>query len=214
MNTVQLPIKKGRNLKIKCKIDVNIPYKKNYSIDTKKKVVARNFKFDTGASITCLPALDLGIEITEEEFKRRFNFTLEVKCTGIDKDSDTVTYYLIQVENFVIYNIDLGSVPIYITFDSRAPKRLLGMDLIKLLNIDFNMDTGFITLSKSQRLIEFSKRKLRLEVNDMYEMGIYDISDAAVEIDFSEQTNAMYKIVDKYNNPITTDEEFERDFYD
>jgi len=142
---------------------------------------------DTGAQVTCISAKDLGIKITEQEFRNKYT-TVELEGHGIidsDKKDHKVTYYLIQVENFEIEGIGLGSVPIYITFDSRAKKRLLGLDLLSLLNIELDFDTRRIRLSKTESLKNFfnSNKKLRLEINDMFDLGIYSKDDYITDVD-------------------------------
>ena len=60
-----------------------------------------------------------------------------------------IRFYYIQVKNFFIKGLDLGSVPIYITFDTRFRKMLLGMDIIRLMNVDIDHDEQMITFSLS-----------------------------------------------------------------
>ena len=92
--------------------------------------------------------------------------------TGLDQTTH-ILYYLLQVENFIIEGIDIGSVPIYITFDKRAYKNLLGLDLIKLFNISIDFDNHQMELSITQQLRDFKKTKLKLEPHDMIQLGLY-----------------------------------------
>ena len=84
----------------------------------------KKLKFDTGAQYTCLNAREFSINITEEEFKKTYKGNI-MEGTGLDQTTH-ITYYLLQVENLVVEGLALGSVPIYITFDPRACKNLLG----------------------------------------------------------------------------------------
>ena len=186
---------------------------KKYGIEKKLLTKRRVFKYDTGAQITCLRAEELDIDISEQEFVDNFN-SIRVEGHGIDDASKPVVYYMIQVENFVVSGIDLGSVPIYITFDERVTKSLLGLDLIKLMNTEFNFDTKEITLSKRQALIDFHKIKLRLELADMFKMGIYSIDDGNKDIDWQSllyycsdtEIQDTIDIVDANGNKLTDEE--------
>lgn len=168
-NIVKIP--DGRKFKIACVITVMV----NGEIVTKVK----RFKYDTGAQLTCIPAKDINID--ETSFKKTFAGN-SVTCIGIDGTSKIV-YYPFQTENFTVAGIGLGSIPIYITFDSRAQKRLLGLDIIRLLNAEFNFDTKEAKFSITKQLSEFHTKKLRLEISDMFEMGIYSANDCKNDID-------------------------------
>lgn len=168
MDSTILPIFNGSSFRLNATIVLRV------STGQKEKTVTKlkKFKYDTGAQFTCLNARELDIEISEENFKKQHRGRI-VEGVGID-ESTKILYYLVQVDNFVVAGIDLGSVPIYITFDARAQKRLLGFDLIRLMNAEFNFDKNQVKLSKTKQFMEFKKRKLKLEIRDMVNMGICD----------------------------------------
>ena len=183
MDTIVVKIPDGRKFKLACEIQTQIPKKARYGFE--KSDVKRNkiFKYDTGAQFTCLPAKDLGIDISEEDFTVYNKNALSIEAIGIDGNS-RIKYYLIQVERFMVAGIDLGSVPIYITFDLRATKRLLGMDIIRLLNVEINFDKKEAIFCTTEKFKDFKQRKLRLEIKDLFEMGIYSKDDSERDIDW------------------------------
>ncbi len=183
MDKVTIKIPDGRKFKLACEIQAKIPKKTRYSFEESNVKRNKIFKYDTGAQFTCLPAKDLGIDVSEEDFVTYKKGGFVIDGIGIDKDTK-IKYYLIQVERFIVAGIDIGSVPIYITFDLRATKRLLGMDIIRLLNVEINFDKKEATFYTTDRFRNFKKKKLRLEIKDMFEMGIYSKNDSEEDIDW------------------------------
>ncbi len=166
-----IDISRDAAIRLSCFLSANIPNKDQLGIRNKRVTKIKKFKFDTGAQYTCLNAREFSINITEEEFRKTYKGNI-MEGTGLDQTTH-ITYYLLQVENFVVEGLDLGSVPIYITFDSRACKNLLGLDLIKLFNVQMDFDNGQMKLSKTQNFLNFKKSKLKLELVDMFRLGIY-----------------------------------------
>ena len=101
-----------------------------------------------------------------------------IGCKGIDSSTTSIEFYYIQTDHFFLQNIDLGSVPIYISFDPRFKKFLLGMDLLKLINYSVDNDKDEMTISLSAKYEEYKKTHLRTTIKSMYEMGIYSVKDA------------------------------------
>ena len=134
-------IHKDGAIRMNCFLSANVPNKDQYGIRKKRVTKIKKFKFDTGAQYTCLNAREFSINITEEEFRETYKGVI-MEGTGLDQTTH-ILYYLLQVENFIIEGIDIGSVPIYITFDKRAYKNLLGLDLIKLFNISTSLSLMF-----------------------------------------------------------------------
>lgn len=66
----ELQLSDLRTIDIICKISTYIPYKGKFSVQDKFINKTRKFKLDTGATHTCINALDLGIHVSEEEFKQ------------------------------------------------------------------------------------------------------------------------------------------------
>lgn len=172
-------------IRLSCFLSANIPNKDQSGIRNKRVTKIKKFKFDTGAQYTCLNAREFSIHLTEEEFRKTYKGNI-MEGTGLDQTTH-ITYYLLQVENFVVEGLDLGSVPIYITFDSRACKNLLGLDLIKLFNIRMDFVSGRMELSRTQQFMNFKKLKLRLEPTDMFRLGIYK-KNSEKDVDIQDMT--------------------------
>ena len=164
-------IHKDGAIRMNCFLSANVPNKDQYGIRKKRVTKIKKFKFDTGAQYTCLNAREFSINITEEEFRETYKGVI-MEGTGLDQTTH-ILYYLLQVENFIIEGIDIGSVPIYITFDKRSYKNLLGLDLIKLFNISIDFDNHQMELSITQQFRDFKKTKLKLEPHDMIQLGLY-----------------------------------------
>ena len=170
--SIIIDISRGGAIRLSCLLSANVPNKNQYGICNKRVTKIKKFKFDTGAQYTCLNAREFSINITEEEFIKTYKGTV-MEGTGLDQTTH-ITYYLMQLENFAVEGMDIGSVPIFITFDSRACKNLLGLDLIRLFNIHIDFDNGKMELSKTQQFQDFRKYKLKLEPSDMFRLGIYN----------------------------------------
>lgn len=118
----------------------------------------KEFKMDTGAMVTCMNAKDLfGDTLTEEEFIKIFSPTV-INAKGVDNKT-RLKYYELQLTKFRIGTLEFGSVPIYVTFNEFATKRLLGMDLIGLLNVTIQKDYGIVALEKSNKFKDYQETK-------------------------------------------------------
>ena len=129
--------------------------------------------------------LKIGIRIDENAFiawaeRNRIEGIrpYSIGCKGVDSSTTSIEFYYIQTDHFFLQNIDLGSVPIYISFDPRFKKFLLGMDLLKLINYSVDNDKDEMTISLSAKYEEYKKTHLRTTIKSMYEMGIYSVKDA------------------------------------
>lgn len=147
------------SIMINCKIDAIVPVPVYATRADNHVYKERLFKLDTGATNTCINAVHLGICVSEAEFAK-WNRNDSIITTGIMNNTE-VKYYKLQVENFIIGDLDLGSVPIYVTFNKNATKSLLGMDLIRLLNIGLFTDERKLILQKANRFIEHRKENER-----------------------------------------------------
>ncbi|HBN57625.1 MAG TPA: hypothetical protein DD414_12705 [Lachnospiraceae bacterium] len=85
------------------------------------RTVDKVFKIDTGAGFTCMNAADLGMEMDEITFSA-MNTSGKIIARGVDNVTK-LTYYKYQLDNFKIGTLDMGSVPIYITFNQFAAIR-------------------------------------------------------------------------------------------
>lgn len=140
-----------------------------------------SFKLDTGSNLTCLTAEKLGITVSEEEFIQWSKQTQNIKVLtsgrikggrvivadtkGIDRGGDYIRFYAIQVDKFIIREdigniLDLGSVPIFITFDHRMQSTLLGGDILSILDhsVQYNEVSKNRTLTISLNYISENER--------------------------------------------------------
>ncbi len=131
-----------------------------------------DLKFDTGADITCISASRLNLHSTEEEFTKwmqqnenveiikngqiKKNGLIGIKTKGIDKEAEDIKAYAYQLDDFSIEsgdgNLSLGSVPIFVTFDTRFQTPLLGRDLLSLLNIEIDNDRNIMNVKSTEKL--------------------------------------------------------------
>ena len=151
----------GRRIKVDCEV-------KYENAD-----LSRVFKLDTGAQNTCVSARDIGIRISETEFIDKYKPRFKFEGTGID-DSSSVVFYQIMVDDFTVEGERLGPVPIYISFDANYSKRLLGLDLLNLLNYSVNNDERTIEILQSQRVKDHLDKGIPITTEEMIKMHLYD----------------------------------------
>ena len=162
---------------ISCKLSSSVSNLK----DVDEIVYSGDIKFDTGADITVFSAIDLGIGCKESDFTdwiQRYgnvkvikdghikNHALVASSTlGIDKSAKSIHSYVIQLDFFkIVYKsleLDLKSIPIFVTFDSRFKDSLLGKDLLSLLNYAVNNDEKYLD-------VELTKKYSDDLLNDSY----------------------------------------------
>lgn len=130
----------------------------------------------------------LDLYISEEEYmkwadqhKTEGIRPFSVVCKGIDSKSAGIKAYYLQTEHFYIQGMDLGSVPIYIVFDKRYKKILLGMDLLHLMNVNIDNDKDEMCMQLTQKYIEYRKKHLRTTIRSMFEMGVYSKKDNDID---------------------------------
>uniref|UniRef100_UPI004055A63F hypothetical protein n=1 Tax=Acetatifactor sp. TaxID=1872090 RepID=UPI004055A63F len=193
VDKIQLKVDDMEAIHITCEISANIPIKGRFKLEEEQIITEREFKLDTGATHTSLNARDLGIDVSEEEFCK-WRKTEGVVAKGID-DNVEIKFYKLQVENFKIDELDLGSVPIYITFCENMTKRLLGMNLLRLLNIAISGDKKCIYIEKSERFLEYKKTHLRVEKPELLEVE-----------QSSSDANTDVVIIDEYGKELSDDD--------
>ena len=157
----RISIKSGRRIRVDCEIKYD------------NRELSRYFKLDTGAQNTCISARDLGIKLSEEEFIKKNKPSFRFEGTGID-DSSTVIFYQIMVDDISVEGERLGSVPIYISFDRNYSKRLLGLDLLNLLNYSIDNDERMIEITKTKKLVDHIEKNKPVTTKEMIIMGLYD----------------------------------------
>ena len=130
-------------------------------------------KFDTGSDITIFPAELIGLgDISVSDFTSWLQHNDKVNsiksghintrslfafsCDGIDSYSNSIYSYAYQVDRFTLNLddgiVDLGSVPITVTFDKRFIHPLLGKDLLSLLNSKIDTDEMKLELELNQMM--------------------------------------------------------------
>ncbi len=157
----KISIRGGRRIRVDCEISVN------------DMVLSRYLKLDTGAQNTCISARDIGIRLSEEEFIKQYKPTFRFEGKVID-DSSSVIFYQIMVDDISVEGEHLGMVPLYVSFDNNYSKRLLGLDLLNLLNYTVDNDDRTIEITRTQKLIDHVERKKPITTEEMIVMGLYD----------------------------------------
>lgn len=109
-----------------------------YILDKRNAVM--QFVIDTGASITCCRAKELGINLSEEDFiengsnTRYLNGVLKERNRKGDPDRYSIKFYEIKLKRFQIgTSIILENVSVWVTFDNRFYTCLLGQDVLQEL---------------------------------------------------------------------------------
>lgn len=109
-----------------------------YILDKRNAVM--QFVIDTGASITCCRAKELGINFSEEDFVanksniRYMNGVLKEGDRKKEADRYSIKFYEVKLKRFQIGNsITVENVSLWVTFDRRFYTCLLGQDLLEQL---------------------------------------------------------------------------------
>ncbi len=105
-----------------------------------KRNAAMQFVIDTGASITCCRAKELGINLKEQDFLekgsnvRYLNGVLKEGKESEDTDRYSIKFFEVNVKKFRIgTSIVLTNVSVWVTFDKRFYTCLLGQDILERL---------------------------------------------------------------------------------
>ena len=105
-----------------------------------KRNAAMQFIIDTGASITCCRAKELGINLKEQNFienrsnVKYLNGVLKEGNSGDSADKYSIKFYEVKINKFKIgTSIILTDVSVWVTFDKRFYTCLLGQDIMDQL---------------------------------------------------------------------------------
>lgn len=105
-----------------------------------KRNAAMQFIIDTGASITCCRAKELGANLKEEEFianktpVRYLNGVLKEDGREDSQDRYSIKFYEVRMSKLKIgTSIILKNVSVWITFDKRFYTCLMGQDILDKL---------------------------------------------------------------------------------
>lgn len=117
------------------------------------------FKMNTSTEYTILSAKSLfGDLLTEEEFIEKFKPLPMCTFTTRDVDGRThMKFYKLQLTDFKIGTLELGSVPVWVTFDYLMYP-LLGRDLLGMLNITIMSDYNIVYLEKTEKLKAYQEK--------------------------------------------------------
>lgn len=127
-----------------------------------KRNAVMQFIIDTGASITCCRAKELGIN-SEEDFitnkvsVRHLNGVLKEANKEYSKDSYSIKFYEVKIKKLKIgTSIILTNVSIWVTFDSRFYTCLMGQDILnKLYYMHLSNTTKLLLSDKANDLREY-----------------------------------------------------------
>ncbi len=165
MTEAVISIHSGRRINLVCALQIK---------ESKRKTpINLQFKFDPGAQNTCVSAAELHITDSEDVFVEKYKPNWKYEGTGID-DRSSIYFYQVIVDSFEVQGVELGKVPIYITFDDRFSKRLLGLDLLNLLNYSVDNDLREMRISQTDRLKDCIDNGLTITTEEMIRMGLYD----------------------------------------
>lgn len=105
-----------------------------------KRNAVMQFVIDTGASITCCRAKELGINFSEEDFVannsniRYMNGVLKEGDRKKDADRYSIKLYEVKLKRFQVGTlITVENVSVWVTFDRRFYICLMGQDLLERL---------------------------------------------------------------------------------
>ena len=136
-------------------------------------------KLDTGADITAFPAKqlrikeDMGLFLQWIQKSGQLRFKTangEAGCLvaaamkGVDKKADPFQFFALQVDAFTILDnnshnkIAIGGVPVFVTFDERFDKALLGRDIISLLNLNIDNDRKCIEIEETDEARNYKEQ--------------------------------------------------------
>ena len=110
-----------------------------YILDKRNAVM--QFIIDTGASITCCRAKELGVNLSEADFianKSNIRYMNGVLKEGDnnkkDDDKYSIKFYEVKLKRFKIgTSIIMENVSVWVTYDKRFYACLLGQDLLEQL---------------------------------------------------------------------------------
>ena len=105
-----------------------------------KRNAVMQFIIDTGASITCCRAKELGANLREDEFitnqaaVRYLNGVLKEDHKEYRKDRYSIKFYEVKMKKLKIgTSIILNNVSVWVTFDKRFYTCLMGQDILNKL---------------------------------------------------------------------------------
>ena len=105
-----------------------------------KRNAVMQFIIDTGASITCCRAKELGTNLNEHDFianesnVKYLNGVLKEENREYSKDIYSIKFYEVRMKKFKIgTSIILTDVSVWVTFDNRFYTCLMGQDILEQL---------------------------------------------------------------------------------
>lgn len=105
-----------------------------------KRNAVMQFIIDTGASITCCRAKELGVNLREQDFianesdVQYLNGVLKEGNSGENPDRYSIKFYEVKLKKLKIgTSISLENISVWVTFDNRFYTCLLGQDILEQL---------------------------------------------------------------------------------
>lgn len=121
-----------------------------------KRNAVMQFIIDTGASITCCRAKELGVNLSEEDFienksnTRYLNGVLKERRSGEGADEYCIQFYEVKLRKLKIgTSIMMENISLWVTFDNRFYTCLLGQDILDRLYYLHLRNTGELFISDS-----------------------------------------------------------------
>lgn len=87
---------------------------------------------DTGAVMSCINVESLGEKLNESMF---YNGEYKYVHGLVNSDSAIVKFYAYEINQFTIGRVNLGKCKVWITFDKAVKDNIIGMDLLKKVNM-------------------------------------------------------------------------------
>ena len=136
-------------------------------------------KLDTGADLTAFPAKQLQIKEEKGSFlnwvqtseqllfqtsQGESGHLIAAAMKGVDTQAAPIQFFAMQIDEFTIFDnnsqnsLVIGGVPIFVTFDERFDKALLGRDIISLLNLNISNDKKCIEVDETEEAKNYKKQ--------------------------------------------------------
>lgn len=128
-------------------------------IDHKERFNTRvRFLLNTGYSSILLNANKLGIKLTEQEFRKKYNEE-PIKRGELNKNSQ-ITLYRFYVDELKLGRFIIRKFPVYITFNNSINLPILGNSLLRLFDVNIKYSMKYIKFTETKQYKDFTSGKL------------------------------------------------------
>ena len=111
--------------------------------------IVHTFVVDTGAKYTCCSINNVNPDLEEDTF-----IEAEYKLIGGLVEGGSIKYYKMEIKQFTIGTLNLGTQSIWVTFDERATDDVLGMDILKGLYFMHHREENSLLFSLDSKEIK------------------------------------------------------------